>query len=268
MTGTSPALPLIIGHRGSSAVAPENTLAAFSRSIIDGADGFEFDVRLARDGVPVVIHDATLNRTGLRSGAVAELASAELHTIEVGSSFNQRFPTLAKPEFAKETVPTLRDVFDLVHGSAQILYLEMKGDEAQAHPLAAAVVELIQDYGNVDRIIVESFDLGAISEVKRLAPGIRTAALFEPRPGHPASLFRKMRTVDLALAAGANQIALHRTLAPRRVVDKARLAHLPVVVWTVDNPIWIARALSMGVTALITNDPGTMIRERSRLLAV
>ena len=67
-------LPLIIGHRGASAIAPENTLAAFKRAIQDGADGIEFDVRLSQDGVPVVIHDATLARTGLTDGVVAELS--------------------------------------------------------------------------------------------------------------------------------------------------------------------------------------------------
>ena len=250
----------------------------------DGADGFESDVRLSRDGIPVVIHDGTLDRTGLRSGAVADLTSSELQAIDVGSWFNRRHPNAARPEYVTETVPTLTKVFDLVQGTARIdhslatnhgrdaratiLYLEMKSDEDQVNPLAAAVVSLIQEYDFVDRVIVESFDLKAIAEVRRLAAEIRTAALFEPRLERPASLLRKMRTIDLAIAAGANEIALHRTLAARRVVDGALQSGLPVVVWTVDNPVWIKRAIAMDVKALITNDPGTMLRERSRLLAV
>jgi glycerophosphoryl diester phosphodiesterase len=79
--------PLIIAHRGASAVAPENTIAAFRRAIEVGADGVEFDVRLARDGVPVVIHDSTLERTaGLKRG-VSDLTSEELSQIDVGSWF-------------------------------------------------------------------------------------------------------------------------------------------------------------------------------------
>jgi len=268
MTAVAPVRPLIIGHRGSSSLAPENTIAAFSRSMRDGADGFEFDVRLAADGVPVVIHDATLARTGLRAGVVAELTSAELQKIDVGSWFTQRHPERASPEYINQTVPALRNVLDLVQGTAQILYLEMKSEETDASPLAAAVVKLLKNYGSVARIVVESFDLQAISEIKRLAPEIRTAALFERRIDRPASLLRKMRTIDQALAASADEIALHRTLASRRVVAKAQEAGLPVVVWTVDNPGWIARALSLGVTALITNHPGAMERERARLLAV
>jgi len=71
------ATPLILGHRGASAIAPENTLAAFACAIRDGADGIEFDVRLSRDGLPVVIHDASLKRTGWKEISVSELTSAE-----------------------------------------------------------------------------------------------------------------------------------------------------------------------------------------------
>src|SRR5712691_1033184 len=106
--------PLIIGHRGSSAVAPENTIAAFVRAMRDGADGFEFDVRLARDGVPVVIHDATLRRTAQMSGAVADFTSRELNHVDVGSWFNHQHPNRARQEYAQETVPTLEQVLDLI----------------------------------------------------------------------------------------------------------------------------------------------------------
>ena len=98
--------PLIIGHRGASAVAPENTMAAFREAIAVGADGIEFDVRLARDGVPVVIHDSTLRRTGGLNKRVADLSAEEISKIDVGSWF--------APRFANETVPSLRDLFTLV----------------------------------------------------------------------------------------------------------------------------------------------------------
>lgn len=268
MTALPTVRPLILGHRGSSAVAPENTIAAFDRALRDGADGFEFDVRLAGDGHPVVIHDSTLERIARRSDAIARLSSAQLQRIDVGTWFNQQHPLAARPEYAAETVPTLGQVFDLVQGTAQVLYLEMKSDEDQANPLAAAVVDLIHDYRFADRVIVESFDLEAIVEVKRLDPHIRTAALFEPRFERPMSLLRKMKTVDLAVAAGANEIALHHSFASRRAVDKALQSGLPVIVWTVDKPTWVKSALSMGVHALITNDPANMLRERRRLFAV
>ena len=82
--------PLIIGHRGASADAPENTMAAFREAIAVGADGIEFDVRLTRDGVPVVIHDSTLRRTGGLPQRIAEITQSELATIDVGSWFARK----------------------------------------------------------------------------------------------------------------------------------------------------------------------------------
>src|SRR6266550_5167468 len=128
MSAAPAARPLVIGHRGSSAVAPENTIAAFVRAISDGADGFEFDVRLALDNEPVVIHDSSLQRTARIPGVVAQLTSKELQKIDVGSWFNHQRPDDAKKEYETETVPTLDRVFDLVKDTTQILYLEMKSE--------------------------------------------------------------------------------------------------------------------------------------------
>src|SRR5258705_2467767 len=105
-------IPLILGHRGASALAPENTLAAFSRAISDGADGIEFDVRLSRDGVAVVIHDASLKRTGLIDRAAAELTAAELSDVDVGSWFTER-TSEPKESFGGEKLPTLAQVVQL-----------------------------------------------------------------------------------------------------------------------------------------------------------
>src|SRR4051794_314397 len=90
--------PLIIAHRGASAWAPENTLAAFEMAMESGADGIELDVRLSRDGVPVVIHDATLRRVGGRNKRVACISAAELTQVDVGSWFNAKYPERAKSE--------------------------------------------------------------------------------------------------------------------------------------------------------------------------
>src|ERR1044072_6078360 len=103
--------PLILGHRGSSATAPENTLAAFSQSIRDRADGIEFDVRLSRDGIPVVIHDATLKRTGRIDRRVSDLTATELQKVDVGSWFAEQ--RHSPQTLAGETIPSLAHVFEL-----------------------------------------------------------------------------------------------------------------------------------------------------------
>lgn len=246
---------LIIGHRGASAHAPENTLCAFDRAFEAGADGIEFDVRLARDGVPVVIHDATLKRTALRDERVASLTSVELNRVDAGTWFNLRRPERARAEYAKAFVPTLSQVLDL-YGASATLYLEMKCELAEAPALALAVVELIRSRPPLERLIVKSFTHEAVREIKRLAPEIRTAALFERKLSRP--LLSARRIVEQALACGADEISLQRTLVSRRIVEEAARAGLKVVVWTVDDPAWIARARRYQLQALITNDPALM----------
>lgn len=257
-------LPLIIGHRGASAVAPENTLAAFQRAFVDGADGIEFDVRIALDDVAVVIHDATLRRTGLRNGAIATLSSSELSHVDVGTWFNRRHPTAALPAYADERIATLAQVFEMTKGRGAQLYVEMKCAGHECKALADEVSRLVREYSLIDSVVVESFTLAAIAEVKRLAPEIRTAALFEPKLSRPLPSARKL--VEQAVRNGANEIALHRTLATRRVVEAARQHGLKTVVWTVDNIAWVKRARDFGIHALITNKPAQMRARLSRLL--
>ena len=96
-------------------------MVAFRRALKDGADGIECDVRLSRDGVPMVIHDTDLKRTGLIEERVCDLSAEELTKIEVGTWFNLRFPNKARRDFAKETVPTLVQFLELMHdGQMQI----------------------------------------------------------------------------------------------------------------------------------------------------
>ncbi len=257
--------PLIIGHRGASAVAPENTLSAFSRALQDGADGIEFDVRLSRDRVPVVIHDASLKRTGQTSRLVGNLTAAELQQCDVCSWFS---PVQSENAQFAGTVPTLAQVFDLFEQNDALLYLEMKFDPGDVKGLVERVVAGIHNAQNADRVVVSSFDLSAIALVKKLDPAISTAALFEPKLWHPLSTLRRLKMVDVAVEHGSAEIALHHTLVSSRIVEKAKESGLPVVVWTVDAVKWIGRARRLGIKALITNNPAAMIQQRLLVQAV
>lgn len=250
--------PLVLGHRGASEVAPENTLAAFARAMSDGADGIEFDVRLSKDGEAVVIHDASLKRTGLIDRNVSDLTASELQAIDVGSWFADK---TQKP-FTGERLPRLRQVCELFNKNNGLLYIEMKCEQHEGQALANEVVRLTNQAGLQQRVVVESFELSAIMEVKKLDPAIRTAALFEPRLSRPFSSIRRLRMVDTARDLGADEIALHHSLASARVVEKARQAGLEVVVWTVSDPAWIGIARSLDIKALIANDPALLLHHR------
>jgi len=252
--------PLIIGHRGASSVAPENTIAAFARAFADRADGIEFDVRLARDGVPVVIHNSSLRHTGRRNGKVARLSSGKLGQTDVGSSFNARHPRFAQPSYAQESIPTLDHVLALLDTQTRpdfIAYVELKTVRLGASnaQLAATVVELVKRRNFQDRVIVISFNLQVVALVRRLAPSIRTGALIGPRQRATRSA---QRIIAATLACGADEILLHHHLAKRRILELARAANLTPVVWTIDDPKWLARARNSGIHALMTNNPAKM----------
>jgi glycerophosphoryl diester phosphodiesterase len=235
--------PLIIGHRGASAVAPENTMAAFREAIAAGSDGIEFDVRLTRDGIPVIIHDNSLRRTTGLPHRIADLTWLELEGLNV-------------------EVPGLAQLFTLFQTNELMLFLEMKCDSPSEHrPLAEACCKLIDEYSFKDRVIIECFDLRALEVVKSLDSGIKTATLFHSALSTPSVLLDQ-RIIDQTTAIGASAVALHHRLARERLVQKARDAGLHVAVWTVDDPAWIEHARSIGVDALITNDPAAMLAHR------
>ena len=243
--------PLIIGHRGASAVAPENTMAAFREAIAVGADGIEFDVRLTRDSVPVVIHDRDLHRTGGLSERIAELTSAEVAKVDVGSWFAR--------SFANETVPSLAELFTLFQSNNSTLYLEMKCDSpAEYAPLAEACCHSIAEHGLKNRVMIECFQLPALRIVREIDPEIRTVALFEPSISNP-SVLSDQRLINKATDVGATALALHHRLARRSLVEKAKHAGMHVAVWTVDDPAWLERAQTIGIDALITNDPAKFL---------
>jgi glycerophosphoryl diester phosphodiesterase len=254
---------LIIGHRGAAAVAPENTLVSFERALSDGADGIEFDVRLARDGVPVVIHDSTLRRTALRQGRIASFSSTELSEMDAGTWFNLRHPSKAQPLYTQARIPTLAAVFESLRKSDCLLYVEMKCGTKDRAALSAEVAKLIRAHGISHRVVVESFDLAAIAEIKRIDAELRTAALFDRKLSRPVPSARRM--IERAILCGAEEIALHHSLAPRRTTEEAARRGLETVVWTADNSAWVGRAIKRGVRAIITNDPARLSARRAEI---
>jgi glycerophosphoryl diester phosphodiesterase len=258
--------PLIIAHRGASALAPENTLAAFRRAVADGAEGIEFDVRLAKDGEPVVFHDASLKRLTGAKERVAQLTAAELGRVDVGSWFNnRRRKELANDDFSRETIPTLGRTLELLGDFPGLIYLELKCRESEIEQLARAVAEVIAGSRLLSRIIVKSFQLEAIPAIKKLCPEVKTAALFAPQI--MTILRKEKRLVNIACELGAEMVSVHFSLATRQLMKKAEKRGLPVTIWTADNPRWVRRAFDLGLYAVITNHPARLLKKRAELLA-
>lgn len=222
-------LPLIIGHRGASASAPENTLAAFGQAAEQGAQGVELDARLAADGNVVVMHDRTVSRTTGGSGAVAGLTTAELRSLDAG---------LGQP------VPTLDDVFQ-TFGPALLYNVELKDWGLRGQGLAIAVADRIAAYHLENQVVVSSFNPLAVRRARRhLSRTTMTAVIWDRRPRW---LWH--------LPAETEADHPHYSLVDEAYMAWALEQGYRVHVWTVDEPGDARRLARLGVHALITNKP-------------
>ena len=247
----------VVGHRGNRAHAPENTLESFAQAVALGVDALEFDVHLSADGVPVVHHDATLDRTTSGQGPIAARTVAELQTLDAGARWTAdggrshpyrergiRVPTLAALLEAFEDVPLL---------------IEIK-TPAASH----AVRTLIERHGASARTVVDAFAGAALVPFRGSAIAIGSAR------GDVARLLATTlaRQRPRAVAYRAVCVPLSHYGLPLPV---ARFASallplgVPVHVWTV-NDVRVATALwREGIAGIITDDPGTMLRARAAL---
>lgn len=226
----------IWAHRGASATAPENTLAAFRAAEAAGAAGIELDVHLSADGVPVVIHDETVERTTDGRGPVAALTLGQLLQLDAGSWF--------APEFAGEALPTLEEVLEWVAGRLR-LNLEIKAEAA-----AVAVLELLRRYPQV-RVLVSSFDHGLLERLRARCAELPLGFLSD-------SPFWR-RAVARAARCGATSFHPRRDRLTRPLLAACRRQGLAVFPWTVDAPPEAAALRRLGVEGLFTNDPASLI---------
>ncbi len=245
-----PRLPLILGHRGASAYAPENTLAAFRRALELGADGFELDVTLSADGVPVVIHDDTVDRTTDGSGLVAGLALAQLQQLEAG--FHARFGA----EFTGERIPTLAEVFAEL-GPRALVNVELKRDPSPGRELAGKVVELIHAHSLERRVLLSSFYYDNLQRARQADPTLPVGLLYDPsEPG---------RILQAWLKPGVRPEAHHPhyRLVGALTLRWYRRRGYRVNVWTVNAEADLRRLMRLGVDGLITDRPDVAARLRA-----
>jgi glycerophosphoryl diester phosphodiesterase len=241
--------PLVLAHRGGSALAPENTIAAFDRGLDAGADGLELDVRLSRDGIVVVHHDAALERTTNLAGAVADRSAGELERADAGYRFRSgdAFPFRGRGI----GVPTLDAVLARYRGVP--IVVELKENDAA---LARAAVDAVRRADAVDRVCFGSFGLAVLREARRLEPAIATSGAREEVRW---ALYRSWcRWPVRHVAYDGYQVPEYsggtRVVSARFVRD-AHAAGLGVQVWTVDRESDAARLLGWGVDGLITDKP-------------
>ena len=157
---------MLFGHRGYSALAPENTLAAFSLLLDHGIPGVELDVRLSRDGKAVIIHDENTKRVTGVDAVVSDCPSSKLKGMDAGSWFSDAF--------RDQGIPLLDDVFALA-GDRLYYDIELKWTHRESGGLEEAVLERIRSHGMSGRCLISSFNPFCIRRVQAMAPEIPTA---------------------------------------------------------------------------------------------
>jgi glycerophosphoryl diester phosphodiesterase len=248
-----PARRPVVGHRGNRAHAPENTLESFAQAIRLGVDALECDVHLSRDGVPVVIHDPTLERTTDATGAVRDRSAAELQRVDAGARFTTDDGRTFPYRGTGIAVPTLEEV--LVSTGRIPLIIEIKTVEA------AAALAVIERTGCAGRVLIGSFLDDALTPFARAGIPVGASSRAIVRLYVPALL----GTRPPALPYQAMCIPRSHRGIPLPVRQFARVmrgAGGPVHVWTVNSAARARQLWRAGVSGIISDDPAVILAER------
>ncbi|GAA1574567.1 glycerophosphoryl diester phosphodiesterase [Leucobacter aridicollis] len=228
----------IISHRGAAALAPENTLAAMRIAFDQGVDFVEADLHLTADGVPVLMHDPTVDRTTTGTGPVANLTLAQIQGLDAGSWFDGAF--------AGERVPTLEAFLDELAPTNSRALIELKGSWNDEQ--VAAAVALLDARYLMDRVAFESFEIDNLERLAVLAPNYARVMLTREwnRP-----------TLELAAALNISAVGARVSVfeADFALVEDARVLGIGTMVYTLNTVKQWKQARSHGIDLVITDDP-------------
>lgn len=232
--------PAIIAHRGSSAYAPENTLAAFTLAVDQAADAIELDAKLTSDGQVVVMHDDTVDRTTNGTGQVKSLSLKQLKRLEIGSKF--------LPTHQPERIPTLSEVFEAV-GSKILINIELTDYSSLTDDLSGKVAVLVKDYNLEARVMLSSFNIIALVKARKLLPSTQLGLLTF---SGLAWLTIKTRLIHFGPLFAINPA--FQDVTPN-LVATAHRENFKVFAYTVNQADIMRKVFTAGVDGIFTDDP-------------
>jgi len=232
-----PPQPFVIAHAACKGHAPENTLAGLRAALELGADGIEVDVHATADGIPILLHDPTVDRTTNGQGEVTKMTLAQVKRLDAGArQFEGRF--------AGEPVPTLAEALDLTRGRA-LMVLEIKQLDIEEQ-----VLRVVRDLGAVNDCVVHSFLPQVVAHFRAVEPTLPAALLTSAMDVTDwASLF------SFTLSLNAQGISVFYPRVDASVVRQAHLRKLTFYTWTVDEVEDMRRLRDWGVDAITTDYP-------------
>jgi glycerophosphoryl diester phosphodiesterase len=235
--------PLAIAHRGHSIAYPENTLEAYRQAIALGVDMIECDVNLTRDGVLVMIHDSTLDRTTDGTGRVRDASLDEVQRLDAGGKF--------KPEFAGERVPTAEAAIQLFREAGLYGCFEVKGGDAEtAKAIAAQLADLLVSTRTLDTNFMSSYSHPALAVARAKAPELMIAPERLPDDAPPDA----PEAVRQARALGAPVLQYQHTVMTAEVVSALHEAGVAVWAWNTEDEASLRHSLAAGADGLMGDD--------------
>lgn len=231
-------LPFIIyAHRGASQDAPENTMAAFYAALRRGADGIECDIRLTKDGVPVIIHDSYLDRTTNGTGLISHVTYQELRRLEAAARVH--------PDHAGEKIPSLSNLFTWIKKTPLLLNLELKPVQAAEGVLEKEVLRLLGKHGLTNRTVISSYDPYSLYTIKQLQNEVKTALIYlyldEPW--------------QIAEEIGASALHPYYPFMTLELFYAIRERGFEILPYTVDHWSELDQLIRLGASGVITNTP-------------
>lgn len=231
----------VAGHRGDARGGPENTLPALQAVLDSPAEFVELDVQLTSDGVPVIIHDFTLDRTTDGTGPIWASTWDEIRALDAGS--------WAGDEFAGLRVPHLTEFLGILHPSGKHAIIELKGSWTESQ--VSIVSRLIEGWELQPRVVFASFDLMTLQAAQAVAPGIQRVIISREVNGDPAVLAEACGAVGIVTSMGFVQSA-------PEVIGRIHDAGLGVMLYTLNDEVSWKEAVSLGVDGIITDTPADL----------
>ena len=229
---------MIVGHRGASGYAPENTLPSFEKALACGANMIEFDVHLSKDDHLVVIHDPSVDRTTNGSGLIREMTLKQIKKLDAGSWFS--------PEFKGVTIPTFEETVNLIKGRAKFQIEIKNSDLYKDKELEEKLVKAVYDSGIREDSIITSFKFSSIKKIKEIDSRIRVALIFDNNPKDPWE--------DICSIRG-EVLNPKWTWITSEKVQKAHDKGILICTWVVNDIDKMRHLLALGVDGITTDFP-------------
>lgn len=239
---------LIYAHRGFASSYPENTMVAFEAAALAGADGIELDVQLTRDGVPVIMHDETVDRTTNGQGWLKDFTYEELRLLDAGSWFAKKFKGAR--------ILSLEEFLQWLTKTELLLNIELKNGHVQYPHLEKIVLHLLEKYKVKERTILSSFNHYSLVEVRRLDQRIETAILFMEGLYQPW---------NYAKTVGATGLHCFLPVALPEIIRGALEAGMGIRPFTVNEEEHMYKLMKAGCTAIFTDRPDQAVQIRQKL---